>query len=118
MFIAQVMYAEGLVKVLNAILLMRRYETRLAALRLEIYHIEEVQKILQPMAGLVWQLQLLLEEKRRAESALLSKHANYVELLKNCKIQTSEYETKFRLIAADVLRISHSSIKPPAWQAA
>ena len=122
MFIAQVMYAEGLAKVLKAIL--RQQKSGAAAQMSEsrgfIQKLEQAEAILAevcPRMSLAAVKEQLAWERGNLKE-LMAMHGADISLLERCGIKQGEYQEKFRLISADCLRISHSSVKPPEWAAA
>ena len=102
MFIAQVMKAEGYLKVLNHILCARNYEQRLCAFKVLPFRtaLKTVER----------ERAFLIEEQKRYFSSLTE--------LQKFGIKPEEYEEKFRLISSDCLRIGHGSVKPPQWEMA
>jgi len=122
MFIAQVMYAEGLVKIIEAILATRQNHEEIAYQRQwvqkEIQTLEVVEILLYNTLPHSSTLKAVREEIRRKNQAIKEELRMYPlnpSLLAKCGIKTEEHKEKFHLIAADVLRISHGSVKPPAW---
>ncbi len=124
MFIAQVMYAEGLAKVLKTILRIHRMDKERVARITEIQHVirllESAETILTEIhfkdslktvkKDLAWERENLREE--------IGTYADDFALLERCGIKPEEYEKKFQLISSDCLRIGHGSVKPPQWQTA
>ena len=120
MFIAQVIYAEGLAKILKAILVAKSYQHRMQPLFNEIEILEEVERNLteMPTSVSLATVRLELAQKRQLRTQYENQDTDSLNLIQKCGIQASEYEEKFRLIAADCLRIGHGSVKPPIWQTA
>ena len=122
------MYAEGLVKILNAILNVRK-----VGVANDLSHLEKEEATLSLIITVLSNFpNLTALEAAKEDLYVVRKEINrsisireqsrtinlQLELLKKCKIKPEDYEEKFRLISADVPRISHGSVKPPAWEAA
>ncbi|MDP3954098.1 MAG: hypothetical protein Q8Q06_01610 [bacterium] len=117
MFIAQVMYAEGLVKVLKAILYIKKNQHHQSIVQRELKGVEAAKAVLENMCPTA----SVLGPMNQQLSILRQKHAEYASslaLLEKCGVKSEEYEEKFRLISSDCARISHGSVKPPEWQTA
>lgn len=120
MFIAQVMYAEGLIKILNAILRVRKYEQDTHRIRREIDILKSAAAILAelPHSNAKIAIQIQLAKTGAMLNNKMEQYSTDLALLEKCGIKYEEYEEKFRLISSDCLRISHDSVKPPKWEMA
>jgi hypothetical protein len=126
MFIAQVMYAEGLAKILKAILRVKKQEEKLRIKEIErkIEVLESAQTILKALplssswTAVTSELAAERENLKRVSEQFSKQHPADLALLERCGIKPEEFEKKFRLISADCTRISHGSVKPPIWEAA
>jgi hypothetical protein len=125
MFIVQVMYAEGLVKILNWILVVIKYERqgqeeKRSQLQREIEILEMTEACLKALPRTA-SLDLAEKQLARQRTIQRDEHERYVSALGELRrrgIAREELEEKFKLISSDCTRISHGSVKPPEWATA
>jgi len=124
MFTAQIMYAEGLAKILNLILRVRNYERqqekRIVRLRREVDVLERAEAVLKelPHGTSLTVVGMELANQWRIVKEEQEQYAFGVSELRRIGVAPAEYEEKFRLISLDCLRISHGTVHPPLWEAA
>ncbi len=121
MFIAQLMYAEGLAKILNAILSANNYELSAARVNIQLRSLRRAGEALEYAPGyepLLAVVRREIAEKTAWKGRLEKQHADNTALLERCGVRPSEYEKKFHRIAADCTRIGHSCVKLPEWRQA
>ncbi len=107
---AQVMYAEGLKNILDAILLVNRHRHSMSVKKREIFLREQALETLSSTTRVVAQAELLKVKR------LVKLYDEGKKLLEQCNITPEEYQQKFEIISADCTRISHGSVHPPQWQ--
>lgn len=119
MFIAQVMHAEGLVKILKHIQFVSTYQNQttirceaktLAAIKLKLEMLPWDETVGGIISGVTTRLTFLKKVMKQYSISLSE--------VQKCGIRPEEYEEKFHLIYSDCLRISHGSVKPPEWRPA
>ncbi len=113
------MYANGLSKILDAILLCYKHQDKILSKQQEVDCLQQATLILKDhLDNRTYQeIQDVIEEKRLELSLFTAALTPSLSLLERCGVKSEEYEKKFKLISADHLRIGRNAY-PHQWVSA